>query len=84
MITLTLENIPEDLDRTLKRVAKEKHQPITEVALQAIRQSLARFQSVQKHRDLSAFFGGWSNEDADNFEKNLDIFERIDEEVWNK
>jgi len=36
----------------------------------------------KKHHDLDALAGGWSKEEAKAFQKNTQIFERIDEDVW--
>ena len=33
-------------------------------------------------RDLDALAGGWSKEEVKTFQKNTQIFERIDEDVW--
>ena len=40
-------------------------------------------QPQSKKRDLSAFFGGWSREEAAEFDKNIAECEKIDEELWN-
>jgi len=84
MKTLTLKNVPDDLAYTLSYIAKEKHQTIGDIAIQAIRQSLAVFQASKCNRDLTAFFGGWSKSDAEEFERNVSVFEQIDEELWKK
>ena len=36
----------------------------------------------KKHSDLDALGGGWSEEEAKAFQKNTQIFERIDEGIW--
>jgi hypothetical protein len=36
----------------------------------------------KKHHELDALAGGWSKEEAKAFQKNTQIFERIDEDVW--
>jgi hypothetical protein len=36
----------------------------------------------KKHHDLDALAGRWSKEEAKAFQKNIQIFERIDEDLW--
>jgi hypothetical protein len=36
----------------------------------------------KKHYELDALAGGWSKEEANAFQKNTQVFERIDEDVW--
>ncbi len=35
-----------------------------------------------KKRDLSRLAGSWSEEEADEFEQNVRVFENIDEDIW--
>jgi hypothetical protein len=35
----------------------------------------------KKHHDLDALAGGWSREEVKSFQKNTQIFERIDEDL---
>ena len=36
----------------------------------------------KKYHDLDALAGGWSKEEAKAFQKNTQIFEKIDEDIW--
>lgn len=38
----------------------------------------------KKYGDFSEFFGIWTKEEAEEFERNTAAFEEIDEEIWQK
>jgi hypothetical protein len=84
MKTLTIRGIDPELDRAIKSRASQNNLS----ANQWILQSLKKFTGTgkepvfKKHHDLDALAGGWSREEAKAFQKNTEIFERIDEDVW--
>ena len=36
----------------------------------------------RKKRDLSGIAGSWDEKDAEEFNRNVEIFEQVDEEMW--
>ena len=80
MKTLTLKNIPDDVDYALRGMAKKRHVSVDEMAVEAFRASLPILS--KNKRDLSMVFGGWSEADAKEFEHKLLVFEQVDEELW--
>jgi hypothetical protein len=82
MRTLTLRNVPDDVVAQLGAVARDTRQSINRTAVQAIQRSLGLSPAPRRRRDLSAFFGDWSPEQAAEFERAVSLFEEIDPEMW--
>lgn len=82
MRTLTLRNVPDDVVAQLGVIARETQQSINRTAVQAIQRSLGLSPAPRRKRDLSPFFGGWSLEQAAEFDRAVAVFEEIDPEMW--
>lgn len=82
MDQLTLRNIPEDLEREIRRIAGERRTSINKTVRELLYKSLGIDRSSEKKRDLSDFAGFWDEREAEEFEKATDVFEAIDEELW--
>ena len=82
MNQLTLRNIPEDLEREIRRIAEERRTSINKTVRELLYRALGIDRSSEKKRDLSAFAGFWDEREAEEFEKATDVFEAIDEELW--
>ena len=82
MDQLTLRNIPEDLEREIRRIAGERRMSINKTVRELLYKSLGIDSSSDKKRDLSDFAGFWDEREAEEFEKATDAFEAIDEELW--
>jgi hypothetical protein len=68
----------------LKREAKDLKISANTLILRLIDQGLG-FGSKRKriiHHDLDFLFGTWTEEEGKEFEDNIKVFERIDEEIW--
>ena len=82
MKTLTLRNVPDEVADQLAAMAKASRQSLNRTAVQVMQRSLGLTTSPRRKRDLTAFFGDWSAEQAAEFDKAVSIFEEIDGEVW--
>jgi hypothetical protein len=84
MKTVTIRGIDAELDRVLKSKAKQNNLSVNQWILNALRKvtGTAKDAVFKKHHDLDALAGGWSKEEVKSFQKNMEIFERIDQEVW--
>ncbi len=82
MNQLTLRNIPEDLEREIRRIAEERRTSINKTVRELLYKALGMDTPSEKKRDLSDFAGFWDEKEAEEFEKAADVFEAIDEEVW--
>ena len=51
---------------------------------QFVQKKLGSIHANKKRRDLTDLAGKWDEAEADEFEKNVKIFEKIDSDVWKK
>jgi hypothetical protein len=84
MKTITIRGIEPGLDRVIKSRAKQNNLSVNQWILQALKKvtGMGKEPVFKKYHDLDALAGGWSKEEAKAFQKNTQIFEKIDEEVW--
>ena len=84
MKTITIRRIDSGLDRVIKSRAKQDNMSINHWVLETLKKAtgMGKEPVFKKHSDLDALAGGWSKEEAKAFQKNTQIFERIDEDVW--
>ena len=84
MKTITIRGIDTGLDQVIKSRAKENSLSINQWILQALRKvtGMGKEPVFKKHYDLDTLAGGWSKEEAKAFQKNTQIFEKIDEDLW--
>jgi len=84
MKTITIRGIEPGLDRVIKSRAKQNNLSVNQWILQALKKvtGMGKESVFKKYHDLDALAGGWSKEEAKAFQKNTQIFEKIDEEVW--
>ena len=84
MKTITIRGIEPGLDRVIKSRAKQNNLSVNQWILQALKKvtGMGKDSVFKKYHDLDALAGGWSKEEAKAFQKNTQIFEKIDEEVW--
>jgi HicB family len=84
MKTITIRGIDPELDRVIKSRAKQNSLSVNQWVLQTLKKVTGRGKEpvFKKHHDLDALAGGWDKEEVEAFQKNTEIFERIDEDVW--
>ena len=75
----TIRDVPEDVDRALRRRAKELGKSINRVALEAL--ATAAGQEVQR-RDLSFIAGSMSPREADRVDEEVRRQRKIDPDLW--
>ena len=80
MKTITIRGIDPGMDRVIKSRAKQNSLSVNQ-ALKKMT-GMGKEPVFKKHHDLDTLAGGWSKEEAKAFQKNTQIFERIDEDVW--
>jgi len=84
MKTITIRGIEPGLDRVIKSRAKQDNLSVNQWILQVLKKvtGMGKEPVFKKHADLDALAGGWSKDEARSFQKNTQIFERIDEDAW--
>jgi plasmid stability protein len=78
-MTLTLTQVPKDLDDALRLRAQSQGKSVDEVAVEVIRAGLA-INVPSNRRDLSEFAGSWVSDPE--VEAALKDQDRIDAEMW--
>jgi plasmid stability protein len=79
-MTLTVENIPAELDAALRRKAQSEGKSVSQVALEMLRAGAGLSAQSPKRRDLSDLAGSWA-EDPE-FDKIMREQDQIDPEMW--
>ena len=84
MKAITLRNIPPEIQRVIQKVAREKgslNQAVISLLYEGVGLS-QKPKKPRKYRDLDKFFGTWTKEEADEFDKCLAEQRKIDPELW--
>jgi hypothetical protein len=77
----TLRHIPPDLDRALRKVARQQRKSLNQVAVDALRRgSGANEEKPMKRRDLADIAGTWKCDPE--IDKALADQRRLDPEMW--
>ena len=80
MNQLTLRQIPEEVDRELRQQASRNGISLNQTVIVVLRQGLGLAPPAKRRRNLS--LGSWTAEEADEFDRNTQIFRQIDDELW--
>jgi hypothetical protein len=76
----TIRNIPENIDRHLRRKAKESGKSFNQIALEAL--TIGAGQSLRPKRDFSQVIGSISSKEAGNLEDEIKRQHQIDPDLW--
>jgi hypothetical protein len=79
---LKVRNIPAAVEARLRRLADESGASINQTVVRLLEAETGLAPAAPSKRDLAAFAGRWTAEDADAFDAAMRIFEALDEEVW--
>ena len=79
---MTLRQIPDAVEKGLRLRARKTGRSLNRSAIELIEEALGVRSGDKKRRNLSGFAGRWNAEECAAFERNIRIFERIDQELW--
>ena len=82
MNQITLRQIPENIYKQIRILAKKNNTSINKTIIVLLKKSLGIEDYSDKKRNLSDLAGTWNEYQLDEFNKNIQIFEQIDNEVW--
>ena len=84
MSQITLRNLDPDMEREIRRIAKEEGKSLNRVLIDMISQITGLKEGKEKRPSeaLKKLAGGWSEEDASTFFDSIKSCEQIDEELW--
>jgi hypothetical protein len=79
-----LRGVSSQVMAVLKREAKNRNISVNILILNLIEQGIGVSGKPKKmmHHDLDFLIGTWSSKEAKEFDKSVDIFEKIDDELW--
>jgi hypothetical protein len=83
MKAVTLRNMPSELAQAVKRRAHDQHTSINKAVISLLAESIGLLPKKRtRHHELDLFFGAWSKEKAENFDKALSAQRTIDPSLW--
>jgi phosphopantetheinyl transferase (holo-ACP synthase) len=84
MSQITLRGMDEEVEKRIRRIARQKGQSLNRVILEMIyQQSGPKKKSEEPQaKSLRRLAGGWTRKEADQFLKSIESCEQIDEAVW--
>ena len=87
MNTFTLRQIPNPVERRLRRLARETHQSLNKTAIELLTKAVGigpEEKKSRKYRDVKSVLKPWTDDEYQEFQRNTKFFESIDEEMWRK
>jgi hypothetical protein len=84
MKTLTIYGFDDHLEQAINARAAQQNQSVSQWIVETLRHVLESDQEsdMKTYHDLDHLAGGWSKEETERFLQNIQIFEKIDEDVW--
>jgi plasmid stability protein len=79
---ITLRQVPDAVERGIRTRAKRTNRSLNRAMIDLMEEALGVKSTEKKKRDFSRLAGQWSQEEGETFERNTQVFERIDEETW--
>lgn len=76
----TIRAVPPDIDRALRRRARQEAKSLNAVAIEALARGLELEAQPVQHTDLDDLIGTWQEDPA--FDRAVADFERVDEDAW--
>lgn len=76
----TIRNVPDNVDRRLRRKAKETGRSFNQIALEAL--TVGAGESLAPKRDLSEIVGSLSKKEAEGIDAEIRLQRQIDPELW--
>lgn len=82
MSSITVHNIEPELDKMIRQKAEAESNSLNKTIKNLLRNSLG-LSKIAKQNNLDRFYGVWSKEEADEFDKIINQeFEKIDPNDW--
>jgi len=85
MTQITVRISDPEMEKALRRRAKEANKSLNKVVLELIQAGAGLGVGKKKTprgASLAEFAGGWTDQEAREFEEAIQVFEQIDEEMW--
>jgi plasmid stability protein len=76
----TIRSVPTEVDQALRLRAQQEAKSLNTVAVEALARGLELDATKKVNHDLDDLIGSWEEDPA--FDRAMEYFERIDEEIW--
>ncbi len=81
MSQVTIRGIKPNIEKTIRQIAREHGKSMNQVLKEIIHKEFQTGPSAPAS-GLKQLAGGWSREEAEEFERSISLCERIDEDMW--
>ena len=81
---MTLRQVPDEVQKGLRAKAQKTGRSLNRATIDLLEKALGIRSKATKKRDLSHLAGQWDRDECRLFDRNMEVFERIDAEVWRK
>ncbi len=82
MKQITIRNVTPDLEKALRKEQHRRATTLNQIVLDLLKKALGMESAGGFNNGLGKLAGTWSEEEFQEFDKNVEIFEQIDEELW--
>ena len=82
MSEITLRNLPDHVEKAIRKRADEKRISLNQSATEHLQQALGTAEGRGKYRDLQNRAGTWGEDEAAAFGRRIDEMRSIDPEIW--
>ncbi len=82
MRQITVRAIPKDLEREIEAQARAHGESLNKSVIRLLKQAVGLDRPQKKKRDLSSVAGKWGTREATEFDRNVRVFDAIDEDLW--
>lgn len=79
---LTIRQVPPELARALEEEKRRRGQSLNRTVLDLLAQALGLRSTRRRSNGLGRFSGTWTQDEFEEFERAVEEFERVDEELW--
>lgn len=80
MQQITVRGIDPEIEKKIREIARHRRQSINQVIKEIIHKEFLRHESPTA--SLKQLAGGWTKDEAREFEHAIEYFEQIDEAMW--
>lgn len=81
MKQITIRNVPDELASALQKEKARRGRSLNQTTVDLLKQALG-VGSRRYNNELGRLAGTWTIKDLEKFEKDTEIFERVDTELW--
>lgn len=82
MSQITVRGLAPEVEAEIRRRAEREHRSINQTIQILLREALGLDEAGARKRDLAHLAGTWTQQEAQEFDAAVQIFEEVDPELW--